>query len=443
MKERILLVDDDPVVLEVLEAVLVREGFQITRATTGVEGLEILGREPHALALCDIRMPGMDGFELLREIRRRHPELDVVLTTGYGSVEGAVDAMALGAADYLTKPLKPKEVVARLRAVLRRRQLEAELHELQRELHLRSDIRSLVAESPRMRALVTAIQRIGGDAQPVLLRGEAGSGRRFVARAIHFSGERRDGPFESIDCASPPRKGLEALLFTQGEGGPRTRRGLLERLKGGSLHLHRLEHAAPEVQRELGNAIGSAARGDRPEAPAAEQARLILSLDQDLDALLGWGRLPSELDVLRTATVLDLPPLRERGQDLPGLIATFCRQHAVDQGRQLQIAADVVPALAGRELAGNVRELFDLLKRAATLSLDGVVTREALDRAERLTHSVAQGGRPIADDLGDREYQLVMGAVQRNPGRLDEAARELGVSRTTLWRRMRKYGIRV
>lgn len=441
MQERILIVDDDPLVLEVLDAVLTREGFEVTQATSGADALQRLGERAHGLALCDIRMPGMDGFELLEEIRRLHPNVDVVLTTGYGSLEGAVDAMALGAADYLTKPLKPKEIVARLRSIQRRRELEAEVHELHRELHLRHDIRNVVAESPKMRAVVTAIQRVGLNDQPVVLRGQPGTGRRFLARAIHYSSERKQGPFEAIDCASPPREGVEALLLGRRDGGRRPRRGLLERKASGSVHLHRLEHCSEDLQRKLAAVIDSRSIQTGPDSRVPLEARLILSFGDDLDGLLDGGRIVPELETLRKFTAIHLPPLSERAQDLPGLVSAFCDQYAIDQGTTISVSPEAMSSLAEKHFARNAREFFAFLRHAATLSLDGVISRETIERAS--IRPETSDKRPIADALGDREHQIVLRAVQRNPGRLDEAARELGVSRTTLWRRMRKYDIKV
>ena len=184
MLDRILIVDDDPLVLQTLSDVLTHEGFHVSKASSGRDALDLLGREPHALLLSDIRMPEVDGMELLSEVRRVHPGTDVVLMTGYGSLDGAIDSMMIGAADYLIKPLKPREVIARIRSILQRRRLEAELHSLQSELRSRYDMHNIVAASPRMMAVVPAVQRVRDSSEPVVLSGEEGSGRRFLATAV-------------------------------------------------------------------------------------------------------------------------------------------------------------------------------------------------------------------------------------------------------------------
>jgi two-component system response regulator HydG len=320
------------------------------------------------------------------------------------------------------------------------------VNELQRELHQRHDLRNLVAESPRMRALVTAVERVAGRAEPVLLLGEPGSGRRFLARAVHFSGPRRRAPFELLDCESPPREGLERCLFGHVSEGGRPRQGQLERLAGGTLHIHRLEACPRELQRKLAKVLASGEVRTGYDPPRALETRLVLSPGEPrggLEALFADGRLIEELECLRGLTTLELPPLRERAQDLPGLVQAFCEQYEIDHGRRLEITPEARASLEEGDFPCNVRQLFRLLGHAATMALDGELSSELLQRARRQAGGVAGTGRPIAADLGDREYQLVLGAVQRNPGRLDEAARELGVSRTTLWRRMRKYDIKV
>jgi DNA-binding NtrC family response regulator len=446
MQDRILIVDDEPLVLEVLSDVLEREGFRVSRAPEAEEALAKLDQEPHALVLCDIRMPGMDGFELLKEIRRGHPGIDVIMMTGFGSLDGAIDAMTLGAADYLIKPLKPKEIVARIRSILHRRMLEAEVQALQSELRSRYDTQNLVAESPRMMAVVASLGRIADSEVPVILHGEPGTGRSFLGRAIHYGSPRRDQPFGSIDCEGAQAEGVETALFGVREEGRSTRRGQLERLASGTLHLTHFERLPQELQSRVANclATGSYHRTGEDERRNFE-TRLILSMDEPADELLASGQLVPELEPLRELVSIHLPPLRDRVEDIPGLVRAFAEEYTVDSGQALRINPESIELLSRQEFPGNVRELFSILRHCATLSLDGVVAPDLVERSVRQASLTTEeaGPRPIADDLGDREYQLVLRAVQRNPGRLDEAARELGVSRTTLWRRMRKYGIKV
>jgi DNA-binding NtrC family response regulator len=444
MLDRILVVDDEPIVLEVVADVLAREGFQVSQALDGRSALAVLEREPHGLVLCDLHMPGMGGLELLKEVLRCHPGTDVIIMTGFGTVDGAIDALAQGAADYVTKPLKPREIVARIRAILQRRKLEAEVHSLQSELRSRYDRHNLVAVSPRMMGVASALARISTSEDPVVLYGEPGSGLRFLACAVHYQSPRRDGAFLCVDCDSEAREGVGAAIFGRREDGQRLQRGALERAQDGSLHLRRVEALPHPVQAKLAAALQSrrfAREYDGEEIPLG--ARLIVSASAPLSELLSDGRLAPELAVLNDCVTITMPPLRLRSQDLPGLVSVFVDQYAVEHGQMLRVAPEAIDLLRGQDFPGNVRQLFAVLRHAATLSPDGTLRREALERSLRQSSlATTAASAPIAHHLEDWEHQLVLRAVHRHPGRLDEAARELGLSRTTLWRRMRKYGIR-
>lgn len=440
--ERILIVDDERVVLDTLVEVLQAEGFVVGQASDARSALACMSRDPVAIVLSDIRMPDMDGMTLLREIRRLHPGADVVLMTGFASVDGAIEAMSAGAADYLMKPLRPKEVVARVRSILQRRRLESQLHSLQSELRSRHELHNIVAQSPRMAAVVTALHRVRDGLEPLVLHGEEGSGRRFIARAVHFSGPRRASPFQLIDARANDAEGFDSALWGVRTPSGRFRRGWFERIEKGTLHLTGIEALDPEQQNRLGRVLET--RTYVPpgsDAPHPVTGRIVLSIDETPANPSSNGGLSPGMAVLQSLVNIRVPALRHRTEDLPGLVAHFVDDYAVEQGRSLRLAPRVLDRVAAHTFPGNVRQLFAVLSNAAKLSLDGVLTPEHVERS--LRQSNLANARKIVDQLGDREHQLVLQAVQRNPGRLDQAARELGVSRTTLWRRMRKYGIRL
>lgn len=443
MLDRILVVDDEPLVRQLLSEVLAREGFQVACADTAKSALEVLAREPHELVLCDIRMPAVDGFELLSQVRRAYPATDVVLMTGFASVDGAIDALAQGAADYLIKPLKPKEVVARMRALLQRRRLEAELHTLQSELRSRYEIRNVVAASERMRTLLSALRRVCDLADPVFFCGEPGVGRGFLARTLHYAGERRGAPIGVVDCANPFHPDLATEIFGRLKNGRRIYDGQLDRCRGGSLHFSGFESLPAALQRRLAAVLLERryVPVDGVDAQPLE-TRLTFSISGPIGALLEQGTLAPELGALETAISIAVPPLRQRTEDLPGLAAAFVELYALERGQTLRIAPDALRVLAGYAFPGNVEELFALLGHAARNSLDGTLSAELVERSFRQARpGTAPPAAPMADQLDDREYQLVLHAVNRHPGHLDQAAKELGISRTTLWRRMRKYSI--
>lgn len=440
--ERILIVDDERVVLDTLVDVLQAEGFGVGEASNARSALALMASEPFAIVLSDIRMPDMDGMELLHEIRRLHPGADVVLMTGFGSVDGAIEAMSAGASDYLLKPLRPKEVVARVRSILQRRKLESDLHALQGELRSRHEMHNIVAQSARMAAVVTALHRVRDSLEPLVLHGEEGSGRRFITRALHHSGARRSAPFQIVDARSSSAEEFVESLWGARTPAGRWRRGWFERAEQGTLHITGIAALDAHEQERLGRAIETRSYvppGGHESAPI--QARIVISLDEPPADALATGRLSPGLAVLQSLVNVRVPPLRQRTDDLPGLVARFIEDYAVEHGRALTLAPRVLDRIAAHSYPGNVRQLFAVLSNAAKLSLDGTLSTEHVERS--LRQSDVASAQRIADQLGDREHQLVLHAVQRNPGRLDQAARELGVSRTTLWRRMRKYGISI
>ncbi len=440
--ERILIVDDERVVLDTLVDVLQAEGFGVGQASDARSALAFMATEPVAIVLSDIRMPDMDGMELLYEIRRLHPGADVVLMTGFGSVDGAIEAMSAGASDYLLKPLRPKEVVARVRSILQRRKLESDLHALQGELRSRHEMHNIVAQSTRMAAVVTALHRVRDNTDPLVLHGEDGSGRRFIARALHHSSARRSAPFQLVDARAGDPEDFARALWGVRTPAERWRRGWFDRIGQGTLHLTGLETLDAPTQERIGRAIET--RTYVPPGghdPVPILGRFVISLDEAPSDALAAQRLSPGLAVLSSLVNIRVPPLRQRTDDLPGLVARFVEDYAVEHGRALKLAPRVLDHLAAHSYPGNVRQLYAVLSNAARLSLDGTLATEHVERS--LRQGDIASARRIADQLGDREHQLVLHAVQRNPGRLDQAARELGVSRTTLWRRMRKYGINI
>jgi len=445
MLGRILIVDDEPLVLDVLTEVLTSAGCEVSQAARGQTALDLLDQQPCDIVLCDIRMPQMDGFALLREIQRTHQATDVLMMTGYGSLDGAVDAMALGAADYLMKPLKPKEVIARIRAVLERRRLEAELHSLQSELRSRHDIQRVVACSPRMTSLVSALPRVALGNELAVLIGAPGSGRAFLGRALHYSSPRKEQPFAFVSMAEAATEGLQAELFGRRTGERKLQRGQFARTSQGTLVLRDIEQMPLDAQAQLGAALqrGSYRPIDWHEELPIE-SRVMLTLSASPAELLANGTLHPALNSLRGAMALHVPALHERPEDLPGLIAGFIQEYGSEHGHALSIAAEAVERIRSTSFPGNVAQLFAVLGQCAALSPNGRIEDGTLELSLRQAGlSRANAWAPMAEHLGDREKLLVMRAVSHHPGRLDQAAKELGISRTTLWRRMRKYGIRL
>jgi two-component system response regulator HydG len=366
-----------------------------------------------------------------------------MMMTGYASLDGAVDAMAIGAADYLIKPLKPKEIVARINALFERRRLEAQLQHLEGELRSRYDIHSIVAESPRMNALSVALRRIAPSDAPVILFGERGSGRSFLGRAMHYSGSRRDKPFAWLSCDQGGHGGAIEEIF--GRSTPKgIQRGHLERLRTGTLQLREPQTLPHKDQEQLAACVAEQCfRRIGSDEPLPLEARLILSFSAPVSELLDRGDLHPSMDVLKKHVAIRVPPLRERAEDLPGLVSIFLNKLTEGRSSALRISSSAFDLLMQAEWPGNVAQLFATLKQAAILSQGRELTEENVSLSLRQSNLEVSPWAPMADHLGDREKQLVLQAVNQHRGRLDQAAKDLGISRTTLWRRMRKYGIQI
>ncbi len=442
--DRVLIVDDQELVVDYLKALLEGEGFDVATAGKGERALELLRGDPSMLVLCDIRMPGMDGFELLDAIQARHPGADVIFMTAFASVDEAIEAMSRGAVDYMIKPIKNQEVVAKVRSHLHRRKLASELHELQSELRSRFSIDRLVAVSDPMRAVVAALRKAAQGDEPVVFEGPPGSGRSLAARSLHFSGVRHASPLRVLHCDRAGPASFSEELFGVERAGQRLRRGHLDDVGNGTLFLRDVDSLPAADQRALAGLLERQSyERTGSDRSHALHARLTFSFEDSVPALIEAGRLDPSLEVLAKVTTIRLPSLDARRGDIPDLLAAYVAQSAATTGTPIRIPTESVELLLEGEYPGNVAQLFALLDHCRAMSPDGVLTREMVEQALRRIGPGTDGApKPMAESLEDREYQLVLDAVSKHRGRLEMAARELGVSRTTLWRRMRKYDIR-
>ncbi len=444
MYDRVLIVDDQPLVVDYLQALLAEHKFDVATASQGPEALEVLDRDPSMLVLCDIRMPGMDGFELLDAIQARHSGADVIFMTAFGSVDEAIEAMSRGAVDYLIKPIKNQEVVAKVRSHLQRRRLAAEHQQLQAELRSQFSIERLVAVSSPMRAVAGALRKAAQVDDPVVFVGPRGSGRSLAARTLHFSGVRHSSPLRLLHFDRTGTHGFEETLFVRNAPDQLARRGHLDEVGIFTLFLRGVELLSPENQQAIADLLQHQSYrqvGSTQDIPL--RARLAFSFETPVESLIAAGHLDPSLGVLQSATTIRLPPLSERREDIPELVASYVAQQAATSGDSIRIPGESMELILEGEYGGNVAQLFALLAHCRAMSPTGVLTPEIVGQALRRV-GPATGGSPkrMAESLEDREYQLVLDAVSKHRGRLEMAARELGVSRTTLWRRMRKYEIR-
>jgi DNA-binding NtrC family response regulator len=440
----LLVVDDDKNIRSHLATYLRQLGHTAVLAADGAEALRLAEAEPVDVVLSDVRMAGLDGVELLRELRRRQPDALVVLMTAYATIPGAVEAMREGAFHYLVKPFALDELGLLLARAL-------ELLSLRRDNRaLRSALDEpglLESRNPAMRrALETARQAAASEAT-VLLLGESGTGKNVLARAIHAWSARRDGPFVTVACTALADQLLESELFGHVKGAFtgawKDRPGRLEAAAGGTLFLDEVGELPPELQAKLLRLLDER-RFERvgDDRTREVDARIVAATNRDLEADVAAGRFRGDLFYRLAVVALRVPPLRERREDLPALIEHLLARVCARERRPApRLEPGALAALTGYAWPGNVRELANALERALVLSRSDVLAAESLPDAVLATpQEPATPGAAAGEALEEVERRHVQ-QVLASSTTLEEAATRLGIDPTTLWRKRKRWGI--
>ena len=427
----VLLVDDKENIRTVMGAVIRREGFEVLTAADGREALDRALESPPDLVLSDVRMEGMSGTELFRELRSRGILAPFVFMTAYASVPDAVDAIRDGAVHYLTKPVDYGELLRIIRRAVLRKSGET--------LTERSSSRSILGSGPAVRKLLARIEAVAASEATVLIRGENGTGKELAARAIHSRSPRRNGPFVPVHCAALNPNLLESELFGHEAGAftgaLRRKDGYLEAARGGTLFLDEVSEIGPETQVKLLRVLQERAysRVGGTDLVRAD-FRLLAATNRNLEALVSAGTFRSDLYYRLDVVPLAVPPLRERREDIPELVEHFAGRVAAAEGLDRpSVSSDFLEALGRYPWPGNVRELENLVERLVVLYrpkiLEGnLLEEEAPDRF----------GRPDPDL---RERRETLEALRNSGGNKSAAARILGISRRALYYRIHRLGI--
>ena len=456
---RVLAVDDEEVVCESIARVLRGEGYVVETTTSSRQGLDLLRRQPFDLLLLDIRMPEMDGIELLKAARDIAPETEVLIVTGYATIETAVEAIKLGAFDYLEKPVSPPQLLVATARALERKHLVDLTRRLRSELETRYRIGNVICSSAPMRKVMQLVARVAPTNSTVLITGDTGTGKELIARAIHYNSPRKDGPFVVADCASLPESLLESELFGHVRGAftgaVKDRKGLAETARGGTLFLDEISTVSPQVQGSLLRLLQE--REIRPvgaDKPVSVDVRLIAATNRDLGELVAEGTFREDLLYRLSVFAIRIPPLRERTEEIPLLAHHFLRRFAEEFGRPIDtITARAMAVLEAHDWPGNVRELEHAMERAVLLTDGRSVDVEALpavwehpsagwsdvpDDAARL----AEVKRELRADAVDRiERLFAIKALRAAEWNVTRAARAVGMARPNLHALMRKHGI--
>jgi two-component system response regulator HydG len=442
----VLVVDDDRAGLESVRLVLEREGFRVLGAESGREALELLRAESVQVVLTDLMMPGMDGIDLLRAIKQVVPGTDVILMTAYGTIEKAVEAIQLGASDFLTKPLKRFMILRAVNKVAERQSLLVENQQLRKRLEELARDREIIGNSSQMRQLLDLVRQVGPTSGRVLIQGESGTGKELVARALHLRSDRRDKPFVAINLAAIPESLVEAELFGHEKGAftgaDRRKPGRFEQADGGTLFLDEVGemplHLQPKILRAIQEREFYRVGGTDP---VKVDVRILACTNRRLDDEVKAGRFREDLFYRLNVISLVIPPLRDRREDVP-LLA----QHFVDKFNRVNhktvqgITRDAMGLLGDYAWPGNVRELENVIERAVILCTSGMI-----DRAD-LPDTLAGGGGSDAwirirmgTPLDQIERLVIEETLKWTKGDKKLAAGVLNTSLRTIYRRLTEY----
>ncbi|RNC81033.1 MAG: sigma-54-dependent Fis family transcriptional regulator [Phycisphaera sp.] len=458
---RILIVDDDPIVAESLEELLRVSGYEVTSALSGSEALELItaaGRAPDAI-ITDVFMPGMDGLALMREIKELRIGSAVIMLTGYGTVESAVEALRLGAADYLTKPVVEDELRLAIERAIQQRSLLQENETLRKQLDDKFSLDSIVGRDARMQRVYELVSAVAPSKTTVLMSGESGTGKSLIAHAIHQQSERSRGPYVELACGSIPETLLESELFGHVKGsftGAHTDKvGKFQAAHGGTLFLDEINSASPGMQLKLLRVLQERKFEQVGSNETQEvDVRVILASNESLDRLVAEGRFRQDLYYRINVVQIDLPPLRERANDIPLLAEHFLDQFGREMGKELiGFSDESMAALMRYTYPGNVRELQNIIERAAVLStmqtvgIDAlpshVVDGQAASHPLSIVQETDDEWEPmsLAEALRGPERQILLRALEANNWNRSQTADQLEINRTTLYKKMKAFGI--
>jgi two-component system response regulator HydG len=442
---RILLIDDDPGVRDSMERTLRAAGYAVQSAANGEEGLQMARGGAFDVILSDMRMPGISGLDILRKLRDGRVDSAFIIMTGFGTVDTAVEAMKLGAVDFVQKPFFRDELLMRVRSASERRQLARQVDLLQRQVEPPGSLDALIGASPPMQRVKDLIVRAASAAGTVLITGETGTGKELVARAIHAGSPRSAKPFVALNCAAVTESLLENELFGHargaftGAGG--AREGLIEHASGGTLLLDEIGTMPNGLQAKLLRALeaGEVRRIGENETRRVD-VRFVAATNLDINAAVEAGDFRSDLFYRLNLHRIHLPPLRERGEDLRALIDYFLDRFGA--GTVRSCTAGAWDALLAYPYPGNVRQLQHVIQRAVSIARgDGLDVDDLPEEvvAPRPQVSAPEGGVAAARERAERE--MIVATLARHSGEVTAAAREMQVSRTTMWRLMKKHGI--
>jgi DNA-binding NtrC family response regulator len=448
-KPHILLIDDEAIALTNLTHVLKREGYDVTACKNGESGLEALKHGDFDLVLTDLKMPGIDGMEVLRQVQASEPDVPVIMITGHATLDSAVEAMKAGAHHYLAKPFRLAEAREVVRSALEMRRIRRENQELRLRVEQLQNPHTIITQDLGMQRLLETARRIATTDSSVVIHGESGTGKELLARYIHQSSRRSEGPFIAFNCGALSEDLAANELFGHEKGaftGAQARKiGLIEAANGGTLFLDEVAELPMSVQIKLLRVLQEreVMRVGSVE-PVKVDVRVVAASNRDLKEAVDAGQMRSDLYFRLNVVTLSLPSLRERRDDIPLLAYFLLRKFAVMMDRPLkEITPEAMQRLVEYDYPGNVRELSNFIERGVALAQGEQLDLEHLPQhLGKLTVRVFAPTRAAAPaTLEAQEKEHILRALEMADGNRSEAARMLGIDRVSLWRKLKKYGL--
>jgi two-component system response regulator HydG len=438
MAYKILIAEDEEITLKHLVHMLGKKGYYTEGARNGREAIEKIGANGFDLLITDIKMPGLDGIGLLERVRESHPETEVIIVTGFGSVDSAVDAMKRGAYDYITKPFNLDELLLKVKKITDKKRLVRENTALRAYFGMDRKL-SIIARSEGMMKILDLIESLKDSDCNILITGETGVGKSLIAKIIHFTSRRQEMPFLSINCATLTEELLASELFGHEKGAftgaVKTKQGLIEIVDTGTFFLDEIVEMSPNLQAKLLKVIddGEFFRvGGR--RPIKVDVRFIAATNQNIRSALAEGRFREDLYYRLNVMEIFIPPLRDRKEDIESLSEFFLQKHLTSAAKKIKgFSKDAMSILKHYSFPGNVRELENIIERAVILEQGPVITPQSLPQTIKMfqIETIEPGSIKSLDEM-NKEY--VDKVIELLGGNRSKAAEVLGISRTSLWR---------
>jgi DNA-binding NtrC family response regulator len=439
-----LIVDDEDSTRDLCRDVVAESGLRTRTASTTEQALEILEQMPVDILITDLRVPQLGGLELLKRVRETYPQTAVMVLTQYGTIESAVEATRMGAADYVTKPFHVPELRTKLDRVVRSLEMDQENRVLREQLRTRPGFGGLIGVSQKMQRVYRLIEKVSQHNYPVLILGESGTGKELVAKSIHYSGSRRSRPFVPVDCSALVPTLIEAELFGYVKGAftgaNHTKQGLMEAADNGTLFLDEIGDLPIDLQAKLLRALQE--KEVKPVGATdriAVTMRVIAATNRDLETAVRQNTFRQDLYFRLNVVQIKMPPLRERKTDIPILVNSFLEKFSGESGVVRSISEDAMARLMAYDWPGNVRELENAIERAIALGSGPILHVGDLPSGLQFSSGERMPQNDELLPLDELERRAILRALRESGGDKLAAARLLGIGKTTLYRKLKQY----